>query len=235
MRKWAWVVILLYVAILSGIAVALASLAVKDVPGDAIGVIVVSWVAIMAACQAGLLVVPLRVHSRRPITKRHLFWPVTVAVLSCIAMAVGMFLAAWETIAHSDLAGRDAEQMLFYTGLGIVAVWIVWAFIFGFYTGGRQPATFISRTTRFLIGGSILELLVAVPTHVIARARNYCCAGWLTVWGLGLGASVMLFAFGPGVFALFVRRYHALKRPAAPDHAELQRDTEPANEAPPDV
>ena len=235
MRKWAWVVILLYAAILSGIVVVLASLAVEDVPGDAIAVIVVLWVAMMAACQAGLLVVPVRVHSRRPVTRRHLFWPVTVAVLSCVAMAVGMFLAALETITNASLEGKDPGQMLFYTGLVISAAWIVWAFIFGFYTGGRQPATFMSRTTRFLIGGSILELLVAVPTHVIARAKNYCCAGWLTVWGLGLGVSVMLFAFGPGVFALFVRRYHALKRPAAPNHAELQRDAEHARETPPDV
>jgi len=229
MRTWAWIVILLYAAILSGVALALAALAVEDVPGQAIGVIVVSWVAVMAACQAGLLLVPVRVHTRRPVTKRHLFWPAAVAILSCIAMAVGMFLAAWETIAHSHLEGGRSEQILFYAGLGIGTIWIVWAFLFGFYTGGRQPATFMSRTAKFLVAGSILELLVAVPTHVIARARDYCCAGWLTVWGLGLGASVMLFAFGPGALALFVRRYQAVKKPAAGS------DNEPTPEARTDV
>jgi len=218
MKKWAWVVILLYATILSGIIAGLACLTVEDVLSETISVIIVLWVALMAVCQASLLVVPVRVHSRRPVTRRHLFWPVTVAVLSCVLMAVCMFLAIWETIAHSAVQETEENEILIYAGLGVGVLWIIWAFIFGSYTGGRKPTTLMIRTTRFLLAGSILELLVAVPTHVIVRSQNYCCVGWMTVWGLGLGASVMLFAFGP----------------VAPDHTELQRDTEPAGEPRPE-
>lgn len=218
MRKWALVVILLYAVIVSGIVAALATVGVEDVPACTAGVVAVIWVTVMVACQAGLLVVPVRIHSRRPVTKRHMVWPVMVAILSCVAMAGGMFLAAWETIDNLRLENARIRELTFYAGLGVGAVWIVWAFLFGFYTGGREPKTFMGRTTRFLLAGSILELLVAVPTHVIARAKDYCCAGWWTVWGLGLGASVMLFAFGPGVLALFIRRYQAVKNsPDVPD------------------
>jgi hypothetical protein len=67
----------------------------------------------------------------------------------------------------------------------------------------------MSRICRFLVAGSILELLVAVPAHVLARSRSYCCAGAGTFWGIATGISVMLLAFGPAVFVLFARRYKA--------------------------
>jgi hypothetical protein len=68
----------------------------------------------------------------------------------------------------------------------------------------------VSRQCRYLLRGSILELLVAVPTHIVARYRNYCCAGFLTFVGIAFGVSVMLFSFGPGVFFLFVQRWKRL-------------------------
>lgn len=63
---------------------------------------------------------------------------------------------------------------------------------------------------RLWLKGSILELLVAVPTHVVARHRDYCCAGFLTFCGIVFGAAVMLLSSGPGVFFLFVERWKRL-------------------------
>ena len=117
------------------------------------------------------------------------------------------------------------------------AVWAIWAFVFAFYTirGGRQ--NFMKRLVRSLIAGSIFELLVAVPAHVLARARGYCCAGFGTFWGIAAGISVMLFAFGPAVFVLFARRYGDLRRPVVKtptlqspgDGGEKFRGKEPAD------
>ena len=44
----------------------------------------------------------------------------------------------------------------------------------GFYRFAKtdDPNTLVKRTTRWLLRGSILELLVAVPSHIIARNRN---------------------------------------------------------------
>jgi len=56
-----------------------------------------------------------------------------------------------------------------------------------------------------------LELLVAVPSHVIVRRRDDCCAPMGTFWGITTGISVMLLCFGPGVFFLFVERFQKLK------------------------
>jgi hypothetical protein len=78
---------------------------------------------------------------------------------------------------------------------------------------------------RLLIAGSILELLVAVPTHVYSRAKDHCCGGYATIWGIGVGISVMLFAFGPGVFFLFVRRWASVR--SARLNAPLPPDGDP--------
>lgn len=53
--------------------------------------------------------------------------------------------------------------------------------------------------------------------HVIVRHRNECCAGFLTFFGLTTGMAVMLFAFGPAVFVLFVQRWKKLHPAAADD------------------
>ena len=51
---------------------------------------------------------------------------------------------------------------------------------------------------------------IAVPTHIVARSRDYCCAGFMTFFGLTMGISVMLFAFGPAVFFLYIDRWRRL-------------------------
>ena len=62
------------------------------------------------------------------------------------------------------------------------------------------------------------NLLVAVPSHVIVRRRDDCCAPAGTFWGIATGISIMLLCFGPGVFFLFVERFQRLKpKDASPD------------------
>ena len=90
----------------------------------------------------------------------------------------------------------------------VVAVWVVWTLVF--YRTGRNAMGVVSRQCRYLLRGSILELLVAVPTHIVARHRDYCCAGAMTFIGMAFGVSVMLFSFGPGVFFLFIQRWKRL-------------------------
>jgi hypothetical protein len=91
-----------------------------------------------------------------------------------------------------------------------VAAWCGWALIFFRLSRTTEPQDFVSRLCKSLLKGSILELLIAVPTHIVARYRDYCCAGFMTFIGLTLGISVMLFSFGPGVFFLFVARWRRL-------------------------
>ena len=165
------------------------------------------WLAVMVVSQFALLIVPVRFASRRPVTKGAL-WPTLVAgALMIGGLAFGAACALGEFAFH-DHGGS-------WVGWGVIALgvlfWCIWLLIF-FRMSKRGEATdFVTRQCRVLLKGSILELLIAVPTHLVARERNYCCAGFMTFIGLTMGISVMLFSFGPAVFFLYADRWKRLQ------------------------
>ena len=98
----------------------------------------------------------------------------------------------------------------------LLVFWVTWAVVFRNFAKQDDPDALVKRITRWLLRGSILELLIAVPTHVVVRRRDDCCAPAGTFWGIATGISIMLLCFGPGVFFLFVERFNRLK-PKAQD------------------
>jgi hypothetical protein len=216
MRRWALVTVGLYAAVLLFLASPVAYAAFQS---QAVGLEIYwfpglwIWVGLMMLAQWALLAVPVLLESRRPVTRMSLVWSLLAAFVMLLVLAAGMFAVAWETLAHMigqahgatvGSAGDDTVALVVFGAVGVV--WLLWAVLFGFYCGRSEPKALMSRVTRFLVAGSILELLVAVPAHVYARWKDHCCGGMLTVWGLAAGISVMLFAFGPAVFVLFARR-----------------------------
>ena len=217
MKRWAIVVVVIYGLILAALTMPLALLAfapqarVKDV-APAYGY----WpywlcLGVMVLGQAALLVVPVRVASRRPVARRSLLWPVATAGLMMGGLATGALFSLRE------FAARDQAYDGWYWWAAILAgvvVWVAWAVLFYRSSRESEPAGVVSRQCRLMLKGSILELLIAVPTHIVARHRDYCCAGAMTFIGLALGVSVMLFSFGPAVFFLYAERWRKL-HPAA--------------------
>lgn len=114
--------------------------------------------------------------------------------------------------------GSDTVEGLFGMALPLALCWLLWAVVFYCSARSDDSAALVKRTTRWLLRGSILELLVAVPSHIIVRHRNDCCAPMGTFLGIATGVSIMLMCFGPGVFFLFAERFGRLKprRPGNP-------------------
>jgi hypothetical protein len=48
-----------------------------------------------------------------------------------------------------------------------------------------------------------------VPSHVIVRRRDDCCAPAGTFWEIAMGISMMLFCSASGVFFLFVEWFES--------------------------
>jgi hypothetical protein len=89
--------------------------------------------------------------------------------------------------------------------VGAIAVaWAVWAIIF--YRVHRDSSDPISHAVTWLLRGSVLELLIAVPAHVIVRRRGDCSAPIATSFGITSGIAIMLLAFGPSVLLLYKQR-----------------------------
>ena len=176
------------------------------------------WIAVMVLSQAALLLVPVGGIGARPTTRRSLLAPVLVGGLMTGMLVTGAIYCAWEF----TFRDKGPGNWIWWAAVAIGAV--IWAFwTAAFYRASRHslPQTVITRQCRFLLKGSILELLIAVPTHIVARYRNYCCAGVMTFIGLTLGIAVMLFSFGPAVFFLYAARWRQLQ----PNTASLKPET----------
>lgn len=122
----------------------------------------------------------------------------------------------------------------FFSGINLIGLlllfWMLWGLIFFHFAKADEPGTLTQRATRWLIRGSILELLVAVPSHIFVRNRNDCCAPFVTFWGIVTGICVTLLAFGPGVYFLLVARMRKLRAKSAPESND--RDVPPVIDPP---
>ena len=204
------------------------------------------WLGVLVTAQALLLLIPVAATERRPSVRRRLFVPVVVAsfLLANLFLA-GVFSVlvaimgdkALETL---EVPAKHAGELInavpglssvlaslgLTTGddwliisqlIGLVVVfWLIWGLIFFHFTKADDAETLVQRATRWLLRGSILELLIAVPCHVIVRHRNECCAPMVSFWGIVTGLSVMLLSFGPGVLFLFSARLRQKRAHRAP-------------------
>ena len=172
-----------------------------------------AWVAVMVLGEMLLLLVPIRIAEKRLKGRRSLAVPVLTSALLFALLAV---LAVWDiTLGIWGDEGPKVgppEGTFWYVFSGvIVALWMAWGLVFLRYAKADAPETLMKRATTWLLRGSVLELLVAVPCHIAVRRRDDCCAPLGTLIGIGAGLAIMVMSFGPGVFVLFVERCRRLQ------------------------
>jgi hypothetical protein len=181
------------------------------------------WLAVLVAGQALLLLLPINIAEKRQPARRNLKIPVIVggfflsllvvsAALSLLCGFYGDNVPARYNLGY-DLGGQDNNAIgaLLTAVETLLIFWLLWMMILRRATANDDPASLVKRAMRWLLRGSILELLIAVPSHVIVRRRGDCCAPIGTFWGIATGISVMLLCFGPAVFFLFAERFQRLK------------------------
>jgi len=222
MKRWAWLVAGLYAAML----VVLTFPAIwgafypKVKVVEAVKIFTAGgywiWVALMVLGELLLLLVPVLVAEKRLKGRRPLLVPVITAALLFALLVTAAGFAVWCGL-WGDKGPAFLKSMplpgalILLDVIGItVALWLAWGLVFWRFANAAVPEALVPRLTRWLVGGSIVEFLVAVPCHIATRHRDDCCAPAGTFFGLAFGISVMLMAFGPGVFFLFVARWRRL-------------------------
>ena len=203
MKRWALLTILLYLICLISLGLPFLLLTIdEDEP------YLHHWLAV-AACfvvlQAALLLVPVSIARERPVPRRSVALSATIVALPMVVLTVGFLLSVF----YALFAERDTDlpggEWVLYAFLAVS--WLVWGVVFyRFYATGTAEA-FVDRTTRWLLRGSILTVVVAIPSHILARHRNECCSPGITLGAIAAGLAVALLSFGPGVFFLFAKRY----------------------------
>jgi hypothetical protein len=166
-------------------------------------------VGVLFLCGVSLLVIPVRVVRRRPVHRGSIWFPVIGSGLLTGGLFLGAGIAIYELFEWDK---NDGTGTIFWSIIiASVFVWIGWSILFAIIAFRRAEDGLGSKLHRLVIVGSILELLIAVPAHIIVRRRDECCAGILTGFGICLGVAVMLVSFGPSVLFLFYRRWNQIK------------------------
>ncbi len=163
-------------------------------------------VAIVFLGQILLLFVSVDASNRRLKPRARLLLPAVLTGLFTAVIGFGacssILVAIW---GDKTFDYFDNRHWLFFSYLLFwPLLWIVWAVVF--YFQARNAENPISRSLSWLLKGSILEFLIAVPCHVIVRRRDDCCAPFATSLGMCTGLAIMLLAFGPSVLLLYKQR-----------------------------
>ena len=219
MKKWAVLVVVLY-----GLSLVIFSAPVlmgafwdfahnrSGLNHGALGDLYLQWpywlgVAVLLLSQVSLLVIPVRASLARRPSRRTVWLPVITSAFM-MALLGGAFVITIDEFVRQSSFGTGLWRWISLAVL--LASWVAWGFVFYGWSKKSQPGNFVERLCRWLFIGSVLELLVALPTHIVARYRNYCCAGFGTFCGITAGVAIMLLSFGPGIFFLFVERWKRL-------------------------
>lgn len=217
MRKWGILVSIIYTMIVLGLLTPVAVLLAG--PSDSSefwkGVLDtyrewLAWAAVVMVVsgQALLLFLSVDTSQKRLKPRSHI-------LVSCATAGILVALLTFAAIGAIGVAGKGdkfgegtfAGAFLFF-GLA----WIFWGIVF--YVFLRNSSAVVSQMVSWLLRGSILELLVAVPCHVIVRRRHDCCAPIVTSFGIVTGIAIMLLSFGPSVLLLYKKRLDAYASPS---------------------
>jgi hypothetical protein len=178
--------------------------------GDFYGEFWPFWIfcAILIISQFLLLIVPVKIVKQRPKPQRS-FWVTAVAAGALFAMVI---LGIVWSIAVAILGDDAIDNTALLLAVVILCVnWLAWSLVFRTFARNADPRSSIRRLMKWLLRGTILELLVAIPSHVIVRHKDVCCAHGVTAAGIATGLAIMLMSFGPGIYFLYAERIESKK------------------------
>ena len=209
MRKWGLVTTVFYALIvlvlLSPAAVFLAEGKESRFLQD-IGSLYREWrlwvfAGMLISGEALLLFLSVDVSHKRLKPRAHL-------LVSCLlaAMLVALLTSTVICSLGAAIRGDSFELPVFGENVWVLwgSLWLLWGIVFYLYL--QNSSDYVTRLVSWLLKGSVLELLVAVPCHVVVRRRHECSAPIVTSWGIATGFAIMLMSFGPSVLLLFKKR-----------------------------
>jgi hypothetical protein len=217
MRKWGIVIGVVYAVIVFGLLVPAGMILAGDkspfplvFSRDTFAVYGewLSWVPIAAVLSGEAILLFLSVDTSFKKLKPRAHIAVSVIVISMLfALLAFAGLSAVGAAAYSDKF-LDRYWVSATEMIGIwAAIWVLWGVVFYLYFRNSSQVT--ARAVSWLLKGSVLELLIAVPCHVWVRRRGDCSAPIATSFGIVTGIAVMLLSFGPSVLLLYKKRLDA--------------------------
>jgi len=182
-------------------------------PGDFLEDPYMALIPILIIVSAQVLLLFLSVDSswRRMKPQRHVMVTVSLVGFMLTILAVAIVFAIGVAYSGEDFQlitwlENSPENLQFSVSLAAVAlIWASWTAVF--YTFSKRASSIVDSAVNWLIKGSVLELLIVVPSHIIVRQRDECSAPFYSAYGIATGIAIMLMAFGPGILFLYRRKF----------------------------
>jgi hypothetical protein len=146
---------------------------------------------------------------------------VFAAALMAMLLTTGMIALLLELPNWWQPVMEYEHESRFYPGhimiwIIMLVIWGAWSGIFFVYWKQGDQYTQMGKMIRGLVAGSILETIIAVPVQIwVTRQRDcYCCSGSYS--SLILAATVLIWAFGPGIIILYMREKRRVEKLNSP-------------------
>jgi hypothetical protein len=210
MKKWGLVLTLLYgVLVLAFLVPAMMFLASGSLPGGAdlkqayaSGIPWICAGAVMLG-EAVLLWLGVDTTQKRLKPRTHILISALTTGLFMSILTIAIVLAIGLGLKGEKLFPQESPGLA--ATLSVFAIpWLIWGILF--YRFCRNSTDPVTRAVAWLFRGSVLELLIALPAHVVIRRRHDCSAPVVNSWGIASGVAVMLISFGPSVLLLYKKR-----------------------------
>jgi len=226
MRKWGLVVTVIYAAIVLGVLtpvfvfVVLAQRTVSELQGGLKETYSqwIFWVFAVAliASEATLLFLSVDTSHKRLKPRSHILVSGAVTALLIALLTFCVFWSLGFAIRGDNFMERLASKQVYVLALW-AALWVAWSGVFYLYL--RNASVPVTRLTSWLLKGSVLELLVAVPCHVIVRRAETARHRLVLALVWRPASPSCCCHFGPGVLLLYKKRLDAYsdRTPVAPD------------------
>ena len=195
--KWVWAIVIIYLLLLLGLIILPLIESWVDQSGTDNMMFLGICVVLLILCRASLMMVPVRAAANRPTTRRSIWIPI---------LGSGLLIATLFMFAGSALSEYADEKISQVPAVvvGAICVWLMWLGVFIPMTFAIDPTSIGMKLHRLIFAGSLLELLIAVPCHIVVRRRPDCCAGVVTAMAICVGVLVMFITWAQAFFCFFI-------------------------------
>jgi len=164
------------------------------------------FLAVVLSGQAILLFLSVDTSFKRRKPRAHVAISYIAASILFSLLTFAAIFSLGIAVYGGNFGGKHADSTPQVLGF-CAFLWLAWGILFYLYF--RKSTNITTRLVSWLLKGSVLELLIAIPSHVIVRRRGECTAPAVTSFGIVSGIAVMLLCFGPSVLLLYKKRMDA--------------------------
>jgi len=137
-----------------------------------------------------------------PVRPAKRIFPLIVFAILTAMLVGGLSLALAELLGPY---APQSEAFFWLYGVAMIASWIFWLVTVIILSNRSLRVTFFRRIAQNLLAGSLLELLITIPAHLVVSRRPGCLVGIGTMVGIFSGVIALVFSGGPAIAWVMMR------------------------------